>query len=97
MTIDDFAAMTRRIMARDGFAEYQPTACFPARRQIAVLASVPAGVDIEEASIRWAYGKAHRDEEVLVAFKVDDDHFKIVRRSAESVEHGVYSAIGHEV
>ena len=41
MTIDDFIAMTRRVIARDGFDDYLPTLVLPERRHIAVLEGMP--------------------------------------------------------
>jgi hypothetical protein len=57
-----------------------------------VLTGVPVDVDVERASVEWAFDKALEDEEVLVAFKVDEYHFKIVRRWPSGLEHRVYAA-----
>lgn len=92
MEMDDFAAMTKRVIVRDGFAGYQPTACFPERQHVAVLAGVPDSVEVERVALQWAASKAREDEEFLVAFKLDEQHFKIVRRSGSGLEHRVYSA-----
>jgi hypothetical protein len=43
MTIDDFIAMTRRIIAKDGFEEYLPTLMLPQRRHVTVLEGLPLG------------------------------------------------------
>jgi hypothetical protein len=80
MTIEAFAEMTRRVIARDGFDDFLPTACYPGRNVVAVLEGVPAGIDVEQAALRWAARKAEADEEYLVAFKSSPDRFKIIRR-----------------
>jgi hypothetical protein len=78
MTPDEFAETTQRVIAADGFADYQPTAVFPARKEFLVLAGAPP--DLTEAKIvEWAAKQAVGSEEFLVAFKVDSKHFKIVR------------------
>jgi hypothetical protein len=73
MTIEMFAEITLSIIARDGFDGFLPTACNPARRHVAVLQGVPAGVDVERAALDWASRKAEADEEYLVAFKSGPD------------------------
>ncbi len=79
MTPSDFAAITQRVVAEQGFQEFQPTACFPSRRELRALAGVPADEDIRKIVIEWAKGIADPDEEFLVAFKTSDNTFKVVR------------------
>jgi hypothetical protein len=93
VTLDEFATITRNVIARDGFGEFQPTACYPARRHLAVLAGVPAHVDIESASTKWALKNAVSNEEVLVAFRVADTQFKIVRIADGLTEEARYDAV----
>ena len=90
MTLDEFATITQRVIARDGFEEYQPTACYPARRHLAVLAGVPPHVDIESASTSWALKNAISNEEVLVAFRIAPAQFKVVRIAEGVTEEGRY-------
>jgi hypothetical protein len=90
MTIEDFAALTRRIIAREGFEGWLPTACYPALRHVAVLQGVPEGVDAEQAALEWASRKADADEEYLVACKVDGLRFKVVRVSGAEKQEAVY-------
>ena len=92
MTLDEFAAITRKIIARDGFDYYLPTAYFPNRAHIAVLGGEPENSRIEKDSLAWAIGKASSEEEVLVAFKSDAKHFKIIRRIDGRFETGIYAA-----
>ncbi len=79
MTPSDFAAITQRVIADQGFEEFQPTACFPSRRDIRALAGVPADEDIRKIVIEWAKEIADLDEEFLVAFKTSDNTFRVVR------------------
>jgi hypothetical protein len=90
VTIDEFATITQRVIARDGFDEFQPTACYPARRHIAVLAGVPSEVDIQAVSTSWALKGAKQSEEVLVAFRIAPAQFKIVRIADGITEEGSY-------
>lgn len=78
MTPDEFAEATQQVIAANGFAGHKPAAIFPARMEIRVLEGGPP--DLTEAKIvEWAAKQAVGTEEFLVAFKVDDKHFKVVR------------------
>ena len=90
MTLDEFATITQRVIARDGFDGFQPTACIPSRRELTVLAGVPPNVDIEAAATSWAVKKAGTGEEVLVAFPISSTQFKIVRIAGHGREEGAY-------
>jgi hypothetical protein len=92
MELEAFAAMTQRLIAADGFEAFLPTACFPARRVVRVLEGVPAAAELEAVTLEWALDAAEGDEEVLLAFKVDATHFKIIRRAEGRSEQGVYAA-----
>jgi hypothetical protein len=90
MTLEEFAQMTRRVIEGDGIDEYMPTACYPARRQLAVLEGIPDEADVERAALDWASGKAWPGEEYLVAFRLDGNHFKVVRREGDQSDQAVY-------
>ena len=92
MTADEFAQITHRVIQRDGFDDFLPVACFPARRQIRMLKGLPPDVAPEQATIEWASGLAEPDEEYLVAFKVDNERFKIVRFSMGERDEQTYDA-----
>jgi hypothetical protein len=79
MTTDEFAIITQRVIARDGFDEFQPTACYPARREVKVLAGFPPHVDPEAPVLEWAAKSAILEEEFLVAFKSGLNQFTIIR------------------
>jgi len=79
MTVQQFAAITFRIIAKDGFEDYIPTALFPERNHIEALEGKPADVDVEGVSRKWAQDRPQGTEEYLVAFKIDQTHFKVVR------------------
>ena len=92
MTLDEFATATRRVIASQGFADFQPTAVYPERDHIRGGADFPASVP-ESHIFRWA-GEERRDgEEMLLAFKVDDSHFKVVRQIATYTEDEIYSIV----
>lgn len=90
MTIREFAVITRRLIAKEGFEEFQPTACYPERREVKVLAGLPPDIDAEEAVLDWAFRGADNDEEFLVAFKISDDSFRVVRWFDTSFQHADY-------
>jgi hypothetical protein len=96
-TIDEFARITRNVIARDGFDDYLPTALYPARTQVVVLEGVPEGVDVERIALDWAAEGAIDDEEFLVAFKVDPTRFKVIRRHSGRQEQGVFATTVDDV
>ncbi|MBX9787714.1 MAG: hypothetical protein K2Y37_02265 [Pirellulales bacterium] len=89
MTIDDFIAMTKRIIAKDGFSGYLPTLVVPASSKVKVLEGIPDNVDIETASRKWAYNNVEPAEDFFLAFKSDASHFKVVVRSKGKIEERV--------
>lgn len=92
MELTSFAAMNQRLIATEGFDHYLPTACYPERRVLRVLEGAPDTVDLEEIALDWALAAAEGGEEVLVAFKVDPERFKVIRRAEGQTEQGVYPA-----
>ena len=70
VTLPEFARITRRAIASDGFGGYLPTAMYPDRREVIVLEGVPEDVNVESAARRWAFERAKDGEEVHVAFKI---------------------------
>jgi hypothetical protein len=90
LTLDEFATITQRVIARDGFGAFQPTAYYPMRCHIAVLAGVPANVDVRAVTTAWAEKGAAPDEEVLIAFRSAPSRFTIARISGGAAEEGSY-------
>ena len=90
MTPNEFAVITRRVIANEGFEEFQPTACYPERREVKSLAGLPADIDPEEPVLDWAFRGAVNDEEFLVAFKISQDCFRVVRRFDSTFQHHDY-------
>ena len=91
MTLDEFAVVTQGVIAREGFAEFQPTAVYPERDHIRGGADFPATVP-ESHIFRWGAEEQRDGEEMLLAFKVDDSHFKIIRQIATYSEDEIYHA-----
>lgn len=89
-SIDSFAAITRRVIARDGFDTYLPTVLYPARREVLVLEGAPEGPDLENIGLRWAASGAEDSEDFLLAIKVDEQHFKVFHRSSHGIESRVF-------
>jgi hypothetical protein len=81
MTLDQFAEITKGVIANQGFDEFQPTACFPEQRHVKSLEGMPADVEPEEPVFEWASNSAGDDEEFLVAFKTGKRQFRVLRRS----------------
>jgi hypothetical protein len=92
MDIGSFAAMNQRVIATEGFDQYLPTACYPERRVLRMLEDAPNTFDLEAIALEWAMAAAEGEEEVLVAFKIDPEHFKVMRRAEGHTEVGVYPA-----
>jgi hypothetical protein len=93
VTLPEFARITRRAIASDGFGGYLPTALYPDRREVIVLEGVPEDVSVESAARRWAFERAKDGEEVLVAFKISSTRFKIVRQHEGQVEEQEFDAV----
>lgn len=91
MQIDEFAAITQRIIAKDGFEDFQPTVCFPEQRSVRVLTGLPCDQDQETSVLEWATGIGRSGEEFLVVFKCDASHFKVVRKVHGSQECKIYA------
>jgi hypothetical protein len=90
MTPANFAEITRNVIRKQGFEDFQPTACFPERREVRVLADVPSDVDVRIAVVEWARGIAGPSEEFLVAFKSSVQEFTVVRFEGSSEEEQVF-------
>ncbi len=91
MTLDEFSEITYRVIANDGFEEYLPTVCYPVRREIKVLTDLPLDAGQEKAILGWASESAGVNEEFLIAFKTDSNHFKVIRRIGPYSEEQVYA------
>lgn len=78
--IEQFIAMTRRIIAHDGFEDYLPTLLLPSRKDVRVLEDVPSDEDIESVVESWVARIAAPEEDFLAAFKTNDTHFKVLAR-----------------
>jgi hypothetical protein len=94
MTTDEFADLTRRMIAKDGLEGFLPTTCWPGRREVATLQDVPNEVDLEHAALQWATGRSSAGEEFLLAFRYGAAGFKVIRRSATGVEAKTYTLEG---
>ena len=91
-SIESFAAITRRVIARDGFDAYLPTVLYPARREVLVLEGAPDGPDLESIALRWATSGAEGPEDFLLAIKVGKHHFKVFHRTSHGVESRLFRA-----
>ena len=80
MTIEEFAAVTPAVIAREGFADFLPTVCYPDRQDLRTLAGLPADIEPEPAVLKWALKNAEPDELFLIAFKTGPTVFTIVRQ-----------------
>jgi hypothetical protein len=90
VTLDEFAAVTQRVIAKEGWDDFQPNALYPERDHIRGGAGFPATVP-EAHVLAWAAEDTRDREEFLVAFKVDNSHFKIVRRIGPYLEDQTYA------
>lgn len=92
MQLEQFAAITKKVIGNQGFDGFQPTVCFPERRDIVTLADVPEDEAHEPIALRWAAGLAEPDEEYLVAFRHSPTEFKVVRVCSGGTECQIHIA-----
>ncbi|KQP20497.1 hypothetical protein [Pseudorhodoferax sp. Leaf267] len=80
--IEQFIAMTHRVIEEEGFEDYLPTLLRPQRKDVRVLDGIPEGDDIESQAKDWAECSVDEDEDedFILAFKADASHFKVVAR-----------------
>lgn len=93
-TIDEFAEMTRSVIVAGEFDEFMPTVLFPESARIMALSGVPDDADVEAVSVEWAAEKAVGEEEFLVAFRISQTQFKVVRRFAGGEDNRVFNIVG---
>ncbi len=92
MQLEQFATITRKVIQDQGFDGFQPTVCFPERKDIRALAGVPADEAHETIALDWAANLAEPGEEFLVAFKHSATEFKVVQSLNGARQHQVYAA-----
>jgi len=92
MCLEDFAEITQRIIRKDGFDDFLPTLCLPERQHIAVLEGVPEEKqqEIRSVSLAWARDKATGQEEFLIAFREDEESFRIIRSFRGEISERVF-------
>jgi len=91
MTLDEFSETTQRIIALEGLDHYLPTACYPVRKHVKVLTGLTPNIDPEKAVLEWAAKVAEKNEEFLVAFRIDATRFKVIRRIGPYSEDDIYT------
>ena len=91
MTIEEFAAITRRVIDAEGFDEYLPTACYPGRAEVVVLEGLPPHIEPEPAVLRWAAKRAKPGELHLVAFRNGTGQFTVVGVQMPGCESEVFA------
>jgi hypothetical protein len=94
MTIEQFAEVTFRVIARDGFEDHIPTVLFPGRDHLAAIEGIPNDTDVEDASRRWAEEEAQDGEEYLLVVKVGPSEFKVIRHFEGTLEQRVFHVPG---
>jgi hypothetical protein len=95
MTVDEFAALPQAVIDEEGFDEFCPSVCLPARRDVRTLAGIPNGQNQETAALQWISDIAEHDEEVLVVFKINATQFKVVRKVGTTHESRIYTVATH--
>jgi len=89
MMLTEFADMTFDAIEANGFDDFPPTACFPARGEVRKLDGVPVASGLREAVLNWAECLAVPGEEYFVAFKTDATHFTVMRLAPDEIEEAV--------
>lgn len=93
MTLDEYAAMTRQVIAETGFDDFLPTACYPVRHEVSTLAGLPADVEPQPAVLKWAAKTVKAGEEFLVAFKSGPAEFTVIRTKGKRRESATFRVI----
>src|SRR5262245_26324378 len=83
--IDEFVAITHRVIARDGFDDYLPTLLLPATKEIFVLEDAPQDSRLPDVARDWAEGHAGGISDFVFAYKIDSEHFVVVARVSGQV------------
>lgn len=91
MTLEEFAATTRRVILESELEDYMLTVICPDRARIKTLVGIPSEVETEQIALKWAGEDVRNQEEVLVAFKVNDSHFKVIREIGPYSDDEVFS------
>jgi hypothetical protein len=91
MTLDEFSETTKYIISREGFDRYLPTVCYPDRGEFRVLTGLLSHIEPEQPILDWASKSAGKNEEFLVAFKIDGNRFKVVRCVGPFSEDEIYT------
>ncbi len=91
MKIEEFALITRRVIASDGFDDFLPTACYPKRSEVRTLTDLPEDIEPESEIIKWAGQHAGKGEEFLVAYKSGTAEFTVIRKKGDKRESKKFS------
>jgi len=92
MHLEEFAEITQRVIRRDGFDGFLPTLCLPESRHVVVLEGFPdeKQPEIRSISLEWARDKAGGQDEFLLAFKEDEESFRIIRSFRGEISERVF-------
>ena len=94
MTVQEFAAMTQRVIDANGFDDFLPTACYPEQRVVTAIQGIPVDVDLESAVLKAAQRRAKDKEEFLVAFKSGASEFTVIRLKGKKRESAKFVVEG---
>src|SRR5262245_40382618 len=94
LDIQAFAAITRRVIAKNGFAAYMPTLCLPTRERIVVLEGIPKKESgrMREIATSWAERMATQNEDYFLAYKEDSRRFRVVHRHRGRTQEECFAA-----
>jgi hypothetical protein len=76
---DTFLEATRQMIRKCGLDGFMPTLLLPSQDHLVVLDGAPEGADHAAIARKWAASKAGPGESYMLAFRVDDARFAIVR------------------
>jgi hypothetical protein len=79
--IESFIAITRDIIAEDGIGEFLPTLMLPAHGDVRLLENASGAASHESEALKWVQDAVSPDEDFLLAYRIDEKHFKVVSRS----------------
>jgi hypothetical protein len=89
---DTFLQATRRTIRQSGLDSFMPTLLLPDREHLAVLEGIPQGEDQAAIARKWATAQAGSGNPYMLAFRVDETHFSIVRFIGGVLSEDVYAS-----
>lgn len=76
--IDSFIEITRESIEEDGIEDFLPVLLFPDREAVHVLGYASSSINHEPEALAWVDQAVTANENYLLAYKIDEQRFKVV-------------------